>query len=317
MSARDAMAAMLDELMGPKRNVKLGEDTKVTFDDPEICAYYLVGFCPHEMFVNTKADLGACTLVHDDNLRRMYPTSEEFRKIGFEKRLLRYLVHLEEDNNRRIRKNKEKLMGMDHLGKNKNNEEQTRTKKDIELIEADLKIIIREAEEAGNNGNVTKCQELVAKCEEYQTIKAQLSAKLEQLIADANPSLQPQNNDEMSIKPMEVCEICGSMLIVNDAQNRIDEHLTGKMHTGFQKIRTMIEELRNILKKQEEEDDSKREERRRDRKRSSSRERNREKRRRSRSRSRSRSPNRNRYDRDRRDRRGYESSSSSYRKRRY
>uniref|UniRef100_A0A1I7X5R8 Transmembrane protein n=1 Tax=Heterorhabditis bacteriophora TaxID=37862 RepID=A0A1I7X5R8_HETBA len=92
MSARDAMAAMLDELMGPKRNVELGKDTTVTFEilmyfistdtllelhdknvvftklisiiflvrDPDICKYYIVGFCPHDMFVNTKADLGKC-----------------------------------------------------------------------------------------------------------------------------------------------------------------------------------------------------------------------------------------------------------------
>lgn len=58
MSARDAMAAMLDELMGPKRNVELGKDTKVTFDDPDICPFYLVGLCPHDLFTNTKADLG-------------------------------------------------------------------------------------------------------------------------------------------------------------------------------------------------------------------------------------------------------------------
>ncbi|EFO96418.1 hypothetical protein CRE_22117 [Caenorhabditis remanei] len=109
MSARDVMAAMLDELMGPKRNVELGDDMKVTFDDPNICPYYLVGFCPHEMFVNTKADLGACLLVHDDNLRRMYPESPEYGQLGFEKRLLRFLVQLDEDNLRRMGKNKDKL----------------------------------------------------------------------------------------------------------------------------------------------------------------------------------------------------------------
>ena len=38
--------------------------------------------------------------------------------------------------------------------------------------------------------------------------------------------------------------MCGSMLIVNDAQQRVEEHLTGKMHTGFQKIRTMIQHLK-------------------------------------------------------------------------
>lgn len=69
------------------------------------------------MFINTKADLGACQLVHDDNLRRLYPESPEYGQLGFERRLMRFLVQLDEDNQRRIRKNKDKLSGMDDSGK--------------------------------------------------------------------------------------------------------------------------------------------------------------------------------------------------------
>ncbi|RCN26098.1 hypothetical protein ANCCAN_28182, partial [Ancylostoma caninum] len=116
MSARNAMAAMLDELMGPKRNVELGKDTKVTFDDPDICKYYIVGFCPHDMFVNTKADLGACPRVHDDNLRLEYPKSDKFEKLGFEREFLKFLSRLDEDNQRRIRKNLEKLKANEENG---------------------------------------------------------------------------------------------------------------------------------------------------------------------------------------------------------
>lgn len=34
------------------------------------------------------------------------------------------------------------------------------------------------------------------------------------------------------------------MLIKNDAQCRVEEHLSGKMHMGFSKIKVTIEELR-------------------------------------------------------------------------
>lgn len=34
-------------------------------------------------------------------------------------------------------------------------------------------------------------------------------------------------------KQMEVCEVCGAFLIVGDAQQRIDDHLTGKQHLGY------------------------------------------------------------------------------------
>ncbi|CAI2347241.1 unnamed protein product [Caenorhabditis sp. 36 PRJEB53466] len=263
MSARDVMAAMLDELMGPKRNVELGKDTKVSFDDPNICPYYLVGFCPHDMFTNTKADLGSCQLVHDDNLRRMYPESPEYGKLGFERRLLRFLVQLDEDNMRRIRKNKDKLSGMDDNGRRKLEEEKKQVQRDIEMIDEELRILMQAAEQAGSEGNVSRCQELVTKSEQIGADKKHLEERLEKLHEPVMPVVPPLM-EEMAIKPMEVCEVCGSMLIVNDAQQRVEEHLTGKMHTGFQKIRTMIQTLKDKLKEMEEADEAKREERRKE-----------------------------------------------------
>ena len=45
-------------------------------------------------------------------------------------------------------------------------------------------------------------------------------------------------------KQMQVCDICGSFLIVGDAQQRIDDHLTGKMHMGYARLRDAIDEMR-------------------------------------------------------------------------
>ena len=39
---------------------------------------------------------------------------------------------------------------------------------------------------------------------------------------------------------MEVCEICGAFLIVGDAQSRIDDHLMGKQHMGYAKLRNCL-----------------------------------------------------------------------------
>lgn len=44
-------------------------------------------------------------------------------------------------------------------------------------------------------------------------------------------------------KQMEVCEVCGAFLIVGDAQSRIDDHLQGKQHVGYQRLRTSLEEI--------------------------------------------------------------------------
>lgn len=35
---------------------------EVTWDDKEVCGFYMVRFCPHDLFVNTRSDLGALDL---------------------------------------------------------------------------------------------------------------------------------------------------------------------------------------------------------------------------------------------------------------
>lgn len=32
---------------------------EVTWDSKEVCSFYMVRFCPHDLFVNTRSDLGA------------------------------------------------------------------------------------------------------------------------------------------------------------------------------------------------------------------------------------------------------------------
>ena len=47
--------------------------------------------------------------------------------------------------------------------------------------------------------------------------------------------------DEENIKRMEVCQTCGALLVSGDAQQRIDEHMSGKQHVGYARIREYIE----------------------------------------------------------------------------
>jgi hypothetical protein len=45
-------------------------------------------------------------------------------------------------------------------------------------------------------------------------------------------------------KQMEVCDVCGSFLIVNDAQSRVEEHIMGKQHKGYAQLRTALDDIR-------------------------------------------------------------------------
>lgn len=66
----DYMRTMLDELMGPNRNQD--QATTKHFDDPDVCKFFIHDFCPNDLFLNTRADLGMCRKLHDDRLRREY-----------------------------------------------------------------------------------------------------------------------------------------------------------------------------------------------------------------------------------------------------
>ena len=81
----DATRALLDELMGKERNLLPTERQNVGshFSDPEVCKHFLCGFCPHQLFINTKSDLGTfafiyltqlgnCNKIHDDLLKAEY-----------------------------------------------------------------------------------------------------------------------------------------------------------------------------------------------------------------------------------------------------
>ena len=68
--ASQEIAAMLDALMGRHRNAAPGTEIKQpTWEDDGVCPYFLVEYCPHDLFTNTKSDLGPCENIHDDNLK--------------------------------------------------------------------------------------------------------------------------------------------------------------------------------------------------------------------------------------------------------
>lgn len=54
---------------------------------------------------------------------------------------------------------------------------------------------------------------------------------------------QHQGNQQL----LRVCEVCGAYLSSRDSDERLAEHFAGKVHLGFLRIRSKINELRKIL----------------------------------------------------------------------
>lgn len=71
---------------------------------------YFVKFCPHDLFVNTRVDLGACPKLHDDEAREMYKKAPySHRKQQCEEDFVRFCQSMLNDVERKIVKGKQRL----------------------------------------------------------------------------------------------------------------------------------------------------------------------------------------------------------------
>lgn len=103
-----------------------------------------------------------------------------------------------------------------------------------------IKKLVQEAEEAGIRGDVDQAQNLMSHCEKLKDDKETLIKQYESC---------GYNFSETQEKQMEVCETCGAFLIVGDAQSRIDDHLMGKQHIGYTRLRKALESHRKDMEK--------------------------------------------------------------------
>ena len=59
---------------------------QLSLTDPKACRSYIAGTCPHDLFTNTKQDLGPCPKIHSEALKAEYEAlpSADKAKYGFE-----------------------------------------------------------------------------------------------------------------------------------------------------------------------------------------------------------------------------------------
>ena len=77
---------------------------QLSITDPKVCRSFLAGTCPHDLFTNTKQDLGPCPKVHSEPLKTEYEAAPESQrqKWGFEYDYMRDLQKYIDECNRRI-----------------------------------------------------------------------------------------------------------------------------------------------------------------------------------------------------------------------
>jgi len=263
--ASQEIAAMLDELMGRNRNAHPNEKVKeISWEDSSVCRYFLVQFCPHDLFTNTKADLGACPKIHDDELRRAYLEAPDgYKKQSCQDDFLRFSQRMLNDLGNKIKRAKERLLltQMEQAAANGiSPQQQEEIEEKINILTDKINTLVDQAEQAGCQGDVEEAQGLLKLCDQLKGERDELKQQI------GLKGVLGQDGQFGPPKAMEVCEVCGAFLIVGDAQQRIDDHLMGKLHVGYARLRAsvdqLLEERRRVRDIKEKEKDKEIEERR-------------------------------------------------------
>ncbi len=100
------------------------------------------------------------------------------------------------------------------------------------LLDFQVKDLLARIEAYGEEGRITEAQELIV---ESEACKAELE-RLRHLDIDRSAG--------SSEKRMDVCPTCGALLVVNDAQKRVEAHFEGRQHSGWARIRNALAELK-------------------------------------------------------------------------
>lgn len=202
-------------------------------DDPKICKSFVVGICPHTL-IPSKRDFERCPKIHSERYRLLY---DACLKSGvplpnFE---LDYMDDLEsyvEDCNVKI---KRALKRLEHTPE----EKAQLSNLTRQLDELDIKIGLGVQEVELLVGNACISQSAV----ESEKV-AQLVTQREALSRTYNDLLE--NLGQASQQKLQVCEVCGAYLSRLDNDRRLADHFIGKMHLGYD---TMRSELSRLTKK--------------------------------------------------------------------
>eukprot|EP00731_Ephydatia_muelleri_P023562 Em0015g1145a len=170
---------------------------------------FLCGFCPAELFTNTKSDIGPCDKLHDERLKNMYQESERCGKLGYEDEFLHYLEKLVRDLDRRIERGRERLQ-KSVSAKQKVLQGETGINSDkLKTLNDEINMKVAELDTLGTRGLVEEAQQLMKRVEDLERERERERMHLVNMTHKVK-----QDNYSICILPMYV-RVRSSFLVCN------------------------------------------------------------------------------------------------------
>ena len=227
----EGLRKALDNLMGKDRNLPLREQIikKKHFDDPDVCKFFLIGFCPHELFVHVKSsNIGECHYRHDQQFKIAFENdpNREYYQTKYEESLISFLESITSEVDLKMKRCLERIEApLPDQVVNKEIQEE------IEQLDLQITEKIKQAEHLGEIGMIDESEKLMKEIEQIKVQRNLLTNTKEY------PAIYKD-------RQMKVCEICGALQSAQDNEKRIQTHKEGKIHSAYLKIRQYLDLLR-------------------------------------------------------------------------
>lgn len=222
---------LLEQLMGADALAGTGDarHSMMHYTDPKVCRSFLCGICPHDLFTNTKQDLGPCPKIHSEALRADYQRESSVKNLGYEFEYENDLAKYIDDCQKRID------IAYRRLDRTADEIEQTNTLlQAISDLERTIEISVQEVEMLGELGLVVRATEEHYKVKQIKQEHAQREFEL-RVIAENGSATQNK---------LQVCDVCGAYLSKLDNDRRLADHFGGKMHLGYARMRDELKRVK-------------------------------------------------------------------------
>lgn len=227
--------ALLDQLMGKDRNASTFKGLREQWKDSSMCKAYLLDFCPHELFYNTRMFIGNCQKTHSDVVKHQYEISEDLEKSSWTRRseldLLSQLEKIIDSVDHKIRRQRHRVNASVP-------EYRLSAEKESLLEELNLQISLG-----------MKQVEKLAEIGQFDE-STLLMAKVNELTAQAS-DIQKDKYSQV-VKKEIVCDVCGVLTgagVDEDGRpERPHDHVRGKQHSGMELIRRKVIQIKRKFK---------------------------------------------------------------------